>query len=97
MARTGFSAIDIYLYTDGMVRDCGAFSCSCGGGSLRCCVYEYISRLVPCGGWCWCSGVYMYLCIMRLPLVWWWWSAHVYMDRYIMVVRSCLRLCVSIG
>lgn len=59
MARTGFSAIDIYLYTDSVARDCGAFSCPCGRA----------------GGLC-----YMYLCIMRLWLVWWWcWrSAYVY-------------------
>lgn len=39
MARTGFMYADIYLYTDGVARDCGAFSCLCGGGSLRCCMY----------------------------------------------------------
>lgn len=43
MARTGFMYVDIYLYTDGVGLDCGAFSCSCGGvGGLRCCVYGYI-------------------------------------------------------
>lgn len=26
--------VDIYLYTDGVARDCGAFSCSCGGVSV---------------------------------------------------------------
>ena len=34
MAHTGFSAIDIYLYTDGVARDCGAFSCLCGGAGV---------------------------------------------------------------
>lgn len=28
-ARISFSAIGIYLYADGVLRDCGAFSCSC--------------------------------------------------------------------
>lgn len=52
MTCISFSAIDIYLYTDGVARDCGAFSCSCGG--LWCwlvvLVCMDISRLVPCGG-----------------------------------------------
>ena len=59
MARIGFSAIDIYLYTDDMARDCGAFSCLCG---VLCvgwwCVYGCIKVCsVSCGG----VYVYMYL------------------------------------
>lgn len=69
MARTGFSAIDIYLYTDDVARDCGAFSCLCGrAGGLR-----YMDGCKVCFVWRWCDGVYMYLCIMRLWFVWWLW------------------------
>ena len=83
MARIGFSAIDIYLYTDGVARDCGAFSCLCGGvGGLCCYVYGCMQGLFRVV-WCW-YGVYMYLCIMCLWLVWWWCGAgglFVCMDR----------------
>lgn len=34
MARMVLVYVDIYLYTDGVVRDCGAFSCSCGGAGV---------------------------------------------------------------
>lgn len=34
MARTGFMYVDIYLYTDGVARDYGAFSCLCGGAGV---------------------------------------------------------------
>lgn len=61
MARIGFSAIDIYLYTDGVARDCGAFSCVCGGVGGLCCVYVWmyqgLFRVV------WCIYVSIYLCI----------------------------------
>lgn len=81
MARTGFSAIDIYLYTDDVTRDCGAFSCLCGGvGGLCCCVYGCIKVLFRVMWWC----VYVFMYIMRLWLV----LVVVvvvcsYMDRYI--------------
>lgn len=96
MARVGFSAIDIYLYTDGVARDCGAFSCLCGrAGGLRYmdgCM-QGLFRVV----WCW-YGVYMYLCIMRLWLVWWCGAGGLYViDIYNGLFRLCLRLCVSIG
>ena len=57
MARIGFSAIDIYLYTDAVARDCGAFSCLCGrAGGLR-----YMDGCKVCFVWC---GVGMvYICI----------------------------------
>ena len=52
--------VDIYLYTDGVGVDCGAFSCSCGG--LWCwlvaCVWMY-QGFVPCGG----VGIVVYICI----------------------------------
>ena len=50
-ARTGFSAIDIYLYTDGIACDCGTFSCLCGraGGLWLVLLYVWIyARLVLC-------------------------------------------------
>lgn len=70
MARIGFSAIDIYLYTDGAARDCGAFSRSCGGLWLVACVVICMDICKACSV---SYGVYMYLCIyiMRLWLVWW--------------------------
>lgn len=88
MARISFKCIDIYLYTDGVARDCGAFSCSCGG--LWCwlvvCLCMNISRLIPCGG----VGVLVYICIyvsiyalVAVLVVVWWWFPCVYMDRYI--------------
>ena len=86
--------VDIYLYTDGVGVDCGAFSCSCGGaGGLRCCVYGYIKACSV-----WCVGVvismYLYNVLVACMVVVWWWSACVYMDRYIyiMVVCSCFAL-----
>ena len=52
--------VDIYLYTDGVARDCGAFSCSCGGVGVgwRCLCMDVCnkSRFVPC-------GVVVYICI----------------------------------
>lgn len=59
MARTGFQCVDIYLYTDGVARDCGAFSCSCGraGVGWRCLCMD-VSRFVSCGVLVW-----LYLCI----------------------------------
>ena len=55
--------VNIYLYTDGVARDCGAFSCSCGSASVGwwlalLCVYEYIKACFV-----WCVGIYMYLYI----------------------------------
>lgn len=52
------------------------------------CLCMNVSRLVSCGGWCWCSGVYMYICIyvynaLVACVVVVWWSARVYIDRYI--------------
>ena len=79
MARTVFSAIDIYLYIDGVARDCGAFSCSCGGLWLVVCMYGCIKVcFVRCG-----DVVYICIYIMRLWLVWWWWwSARIWIDIY---------------
>ena len=57
MARTGFSAIDIYLYTDGVARDCGAFSCACVGVLVVCAIWMN-ARFVSCG-----VGVVVYICI----------------------------------
>lgn len=75
--------------------DCGAFSCLCGrAGGLCCCVYGCMqTTFVLCG------GVYMYLCIMRLWLVWWCGADGllVWIDIYNGLFRLCLRLCVSIG
>ena len=45
MARTGFSAIDIYLYTDDVARDCGAFSCLCGRAGDLCYMYGCMQGL----------------------------------------------------
>lgn len=57
MARTGFKRIDIYLYTDVVARDCGAFSCLCGraGDGVVC---MDVSRFISCG-----VGVVVYICI----------------------------------
>ena len=54
--------VDIYLYTDGVARDCGAFSCSCGGAGVGwwfVCVWMYqgLFRVVSC------VGVVVYICI----------------------------------
>lgn len=81
MARTGFSAIDIYLYTDGVARDCNAFSCACVGVLVVCAIWMN-ARFVSCL----CGGVYMYLCINVLVacvVAWCWRSVRAYMDRYI--------------
>ena len=45
LARVGFSAIDIYLYTDAVARDCGAFSCPCGRAGGLCYMYGCMQGL----------------------------------------------------
>ena len=55
MARTGFSAIDIYLYTDDVARDCGAFSCLCGRAGDLCYMYGCMQGLF--------RVVLVYICI----------------------------------
>lgn len=59
MARTGFSAIDIYLYTDCVVRDCGAFSCLCGMLVACAVVCMDVSRFVLCHVVVWCIYVFI--------------------------------------
>ena len=52
--------VDIYLYTDGVSVDCGAFSCSWCWLVACAVVCMNISRLVPCGGG---VDVVVYICI----------------------------------
>lgn len=61
MARIGFSDIDIYLYTDGVARDCRAFSCLCGRVGGLCCMYVWMQTRFFCVVW-WCV---IYIFIMR--------------------------------
>lgn len=59
MARTGFSAIDIYLYTDAVARDCGAFSCLCGRAGGLCYMYGCVCKVC----FVWCGVGVVYICI----------------------------------
>ena len=81
MARTGFSAIDIYLYTDGVTRDCGAFSCACVGVLVVCvvCMYGCIKVCFVSVWWCIYVSMHLYnVLVACVVVVWCWRSVRVY-------------------
>ena len=81
MARIGFKCIDIYLYTDDVARDCGAFSCPCRRAGGLCYMYGCMQGLFRVVWW-WC-GVYisMYNALVAGVVVVWCWRS--VCDRYI--------------